>query len=48
MTGLEGESAVMLFVVFPQLFKFCGAVRKFDFCLILSSTPTLKGVRPVH
>jgi len=27
MTGLEGESAVMLFVVFTQLLKLCGAIR---------------------
>ena len=27
MTGPEGESAVMLFVIFPQLLKLRGAIR---------------------
>ena len=30
MTGAERESAVMLFGVFIQLLKFCGAIRDFD------------------
>jgi hypothetical protein len=30
MTGLKGESAVMLFVVFTQLLKLCGVFRNFD------------------
>ena len=30
MTGTEGESAVRLFVIFPQLLKPCGAIRNFD------------------
>ena len=30
MTGPEEESAVMLFDIFIQLLKLCGAIRKFD------------------
>ena len=30
MTGHEGESAVMLFVVFIQLLKLCGAIHNLD------------------
>ena len=30
MTGLEGESAVMLFGTIMQLLKLCGAIRNFD------------------
>jgi len=30
MTGHEGESAVMLFVVFPQLLNHCGAIHNFE------------------
>ncbi len=30
MTGLEGESAVILFVIFSQLLKLYGAIRKSD------------------
>ena len=30
MTGHEGESAVMLFVVFPKLLKLCGVIHNFD------------------
>ena len=29
MTGPEGESAIMLFVVFLQLLKLCGAIHNF-------------------
>jgi len=29
MTGSKGESAVMLFVVFPQLLKLCSAIHNF-------------------
>jgi hypothetical protein len=29
MTVSKGESAVMLFVIFPQLLKLCGALRNF-------------------
>jgi len=31
MTGHEGESAVILFVVFSQLLKPCGAFRNLDY-----------------
>jgi hypothetical protein len=29
MTGTNGECAVMLFVIFPQLLKLCGAIHNF-------------------
>ncbi|MEI6141606.1 MAG: hypothetical protein WCP85_20205 [Mariniphaga sp.] len=29
MTGLKGESAVSLFVIFGELLKLCGALRNF-------------------
>jgi hypothetical protein len=32
MTGLKGESAIMLFVVFLQLLKLCGAIHNFACC----------------
>jgi len=32
MTGLKGESAIMLFVVFLQLLKLCGAIHNLDYC----------------
>ena len=30
MTGLEGDSTVMLFGIFMQILKFCGAFQNFD------------------
>jgi hypothetical protein len=36
MTGLEWESAFRLFGSFPQLLKFCGAIRDFDFSILRS------------
>ena len=30
MTGSEGESAVMLFGIFVQILKFCGALHDYD------------------
>ena len=32
MTGRKGESAIMLFLVFLQLLKFCGAIQNFACC----------------
>jgi len=31
-TGLKGESAIMLFMVFLQLLKLCGAIQNFACC----------------
>ncbi|MEI6141373.1 MAG: hypothetical protein WCP85_19035 [Mariniphaga sp.] len=34
MTGLEGESAVILFGFFMQLLKLCGAIQNFDYSVL--------------